>query len=203
MKALYVTDRAAAGDARFVAILEALRDAESLTVQLREKNGTDRETIAWARLAREKLGPRVSLFVNLRFDVALAAGAQGVHLPADGLPARRVKANTPRGFRVGVSTHSAAQAREALEEGADLVVLGPVFATPSKAAFGEPLGPRVLADLPRLATHGAEVFAIGGVTEENLALLDPYRDRISGVAAVRLFQQAEEPAALAERIARR
>ena len=154
MKALYVTDRRSAGEDRLEALLTLLRGAEGVAVELREKEAPDREILSHARRAREILGPKVPLYVNRRFDVALAAGADGVHLPADGLPVRRVRANTPRGFRVGVSTHSAAEAAAAIEEGADLVVLGPIFETPSKRGFGPPLGPRELAKLPPASAHG-------------------------------------------------
>ena len=201
MKTLYVTDRVAAGDERWRRVLRALRGAPGLSVQLREKTAADRETLLRAREAREALGPGVPLWVNRRFDVALAAGADGVHLPADGLPLARVRANTPRGFRVGVSTHSASEAVAALEEGADLVILGPIFATPSKRGLGEPLGPTALWELPPASQHGREVYAIGGVTEENAARLLPWRDRITGVAAIRMFQETADPGAVARRVA--
>jgi thiamine-phosphate pyrophosphorylase len=200
VKALYVTDRAAIGEDRFHAVLGALSEASGLSVQLREKGRPDRETLAWARRCRQWLGPAIPLFVNSRFDIALAAGAQGVHLPADGLPLPRVRAETPRGFRIGVSAHSASEARGAIAAGADLVVIGPIFETPSKAAYGPPLSPSVLADLPPTSAHSAEVFAIGGVDERRLEALAPFRDRISGVAAVRLFQEAEAPGEVAARI---
>jgi thiamine-phosphate pyrophosphorylase len=201
VKALYVTDRQAVGDGRFERVLGSLAGLPGLRVQLRERGTSDRESSAWAARAREKLGPAVPLFVNRRFDLALAAAADGVHLPADGLPLARVRANTPRGFRIGVSTHSTEEAEEAIAGGADLVVLGPIFDTPSKRAYGAALGPGVLDGLPLLAGHESEVFAIGGIDEARLAELEPYRDRISGVAAVRLFQQADDPRAAAERIA--
>ncbi|HLN59290.1 MAG TPA: thiamine phosphate synthase [Thermoanaerobaculia bacterium] len=203
MKALYVTDRASAGDSRLKETLSALADATGLSVQLREKNTSDRECLGWARLARATLGTRVSLFVNRRFDIALAAGADGVHLPASGLPVPRVRAETPRGFRVGVSTHSPAEAAARIGEGADLVLIGPVFDTPSKRAYGPPLGEAALGELPEQSGHACEVFAIGGISEENLWRLDPYRDRIAGIAGVRLFQEARDPRAVLERIARR
>ena len=203
MKSLYVTDRGAAGDARLDAVLAALAGAPGVAVQLREIGTPDRETLAWARRAKMTLGPETPLYVNRRFDVALAAGADGVHLPADGLPAARVRANTPRGFRIGVSTHAPAEARAAIADGANVVVIGPVFDTPSKRRFGAPLGPEILAELPPAAEHRSLVFAIGGVSEESLDALAPYRDRIAGVAAVRLFQESADPRGLAERIARR
>ena len=107
----------------------------------------------------------------------------------------------PRKFGIGVSTHSPAEARLALEEGADVVFLGPIFETPSKRDFGPPLGPEALAALPPRAEHAGAVFAIGGISEETLERLEPFRDRIGGIAAIRLFQEAEDPRALAERIA--
>lgn len=200
MKVLYVTDRGAIGDSRFDRVLEALRGAPGLLVQLREPAGGDRERLERARSSRATLGSEVGLFVNRRLDVALAAGAQGVHLPADGLPPSRVRTASPRGFRVGVSTHSPAEAARAIEDGADLVVIGPIFETPSKASFGPPLGAAALAELPERASHGAEVFAIGGIDEARLGELLPFSDRISGVAAIRLIQEADDPRGVVERI---
>jgi len=204
VKSLYVTDRAAVGDERWMEVLDSLsaasREPGALTVQLRERNATDRETLALAARARRALGP-VPLYVNRRFDVALAAGADGVHLPSDGLPVPRVRANTPRGFRVGVSTHSPAEVQRAIEDGADLIVLGPLFATPSKEGMGGPLGPAVLAELPPASEHDSEVYAIGGVSEDRLGELLPWRDRIAGVAGIRLFQDAVDPGGVVARIA--
>lgn len=203
MKAVYVTDRRAAGDARLRETLAALSGAPFLSVQLRERDGADRDRLAWARLAREALSAAVPLYVNGRFDIALAAGADGVHLPASGLPLARVRAATPRGFRIGISAHSAAEARQAIEGGADLAFLGPIFETPSKRAYGAPLGTRVLGELPPFAEHSCEVYAIGGISEENLGQLEPYSDRIAGIAGIRLFQESLDPRGVVERIARR
>ena len=203
MNALYVTDRSAVGDLRFREILRSLSGAPDLAVELREKTSTDREAVSWASEAREALGPKVPLLVNRRFDVALAAGAAGVHLPADGLPVPGVRAHTPRGFRVGVSTHSPEEAAAAIADGADLVVIGPIFDTPSKRRFGAPLGAGALAKLPLRASHRAEVYAIGGIDEAALDRLEPYRDRIAGVAAVRLFQESADPREALTRISAR
>ena len=203
MKALYVTDREAIGGARLGEILSSLAGAPGLAVVLRESPPEDRDRLAHARDARTRLGASVPLFVHRRFDVALAAGADGVHLPSDGLPVDRVRAHTPRGFRVGASTHAAAEAERAIADGADLVVIGPVFDTPSKRRYGPPLGPEALAALPPLASHGSEVYAIGGMDEASLDALAPYADRVSGIAAIRLFQESPDPRALVERLAAR
>ena len=203
MRALYVTDRLSAGDARVRDTMAALSGAPGVSVQLREKKTPDREFLRWAETARRTLGRETPLFVNRRFDIALAAGADGVHLPASGLPLSRVRAGTPRGFRIGVSTHSPAEARLAIEGGADLVLIGPIFDTPSKAAFGPPLGTEVLGQLPPRGEHGAEVLAIGGIREQDLDRLEPWRDRIAGVAGIRLFQDTDDPGGLARRISLR
>lgn len=196
-----MTDRGAAGQERLEQLLTELGGTEGLTVQLRETGVTDREMLSRARRARQALGPDVPLYVNRRFDVALAAGADGVHLPAAGLPLRRVRANTPRRFRVGASTHSATEAIAAIEEGADLVVLGPIFDTPSKRSFGPPLSPAELGKLPPASSHACEVYVIGGIDQTRLGEIHAYRDRIAGVAAVRLFQDAADPRAVLASIA--
>lgn len=200
MKALYVTDRAAIGDVRFEETLAALRGAPGLAVELREKGAGDRDTLRRAESVREMIGPGVPLFVNSRLDVALAAGASGVHLPADGLPLSRVRAAAPRGFLVGVSSHSRSEAAAAIESGADVVVIGPIFDTPSKRAYGPPLGTDALEALPRRDEHDTDVYAIGGIGESEVELLAAFRDRIAGVAAVRLFQESPDPRAVVERI---
>ena len=203
MNCLWVTDRRAPGGDRIEETLDALRDAPHLWVEIREKDVPDREVLERVRGARARLGRNVPLSVNRRFDIAMAADTDGVHLPADGIPLARVRANTPRGFRIGVSTHSAAEAEQAIEAAADVVVIGPVFETPSKAAWGPPLGLAALESLPPLSGHGAQVFAIGGIAEARLGELDALHDRVSGVAAVRMFQAAPDPRALVERIAAR
>jgi thiamine-phosphate pyrophosphorylase len=204
MKALYVTDREAIGDERLAAVLDRLAGVGGLAVTLREDPAVpDRDLASRARDAQERLGASVPLLVHRRFDAALAAHTSGVHLPSHGLPLPRIRAAVPRGFRVGLSTHSAAEAEGAIADGADLVVIGPVFDTPSKRRYGSPLGPEALSALPRRDSHSCDVFAIGGVDEHRLAELDRYRDRISGVAAIRLFQESGDPRGVAERIAAR
>jgi thiamine-phosphate pyrophosphorylase len=203
VKALYVTDREAIGDTRLGEILSSLAGAPGLAVVLRDPPAEDRTRLENARDARARLGGAVPLLVHRRFDLALAAGADGVHLPSDGLPVARVRAHAARGFRVGVSTHAPDEAERAIADGADVVVIGPVFDTPSKRRYGPPLGPAALAPLPPLASHGRDVFAIGGVDESNLDTLAPYADRISGIAAIRLFQESADPRALVARIAAR
>jgi thiamine-phosphate pyrophosphorylase len=110
--------------------------------------------------------PGTLLVVNDRLDVALAGGADGVHLGQQDLPLRAARRVSPPGFLIGVSTHSAAQAAAAMHEGADYVGFGPIFATASKRNPEPCVG---LAEL-RAVCAGATipVVAIGGITHERL-----------------------------------
>ena len=134
-----------------------------------------------------------------RLDVALAAGEEGVHLGESSLPAQAVadggrSAGIPD-FHFGVWFLSLESARAAAPSGADYVFFGPVFATPSKAAFGPPQGVEMLREI--CESMGIPVLAIGGVTLENAGSC--MAAGAAGIAAIRLFQQRHH---VAERIAR-
>ncbi len=101
------------------------------------------------------------------------------------------------------ATDTAAVVELAERFGADLVVIGPIFDTPSKRAYGPPLGVEVLGRLPLLSDHSAEVYAIGGMDEAVLPQLEPYRERITGIAGIRIFQEAADAGAVLERLASR
>jgi thiamine-phosphate pyrophosphorylase len=109
--------------------------------------------------AAERLRPIAPiLLVHGRADVAMAAGADGVHLPSRGLDPKQVRRFVPPGFIVGSSTHSLAEAKMAARGGADYVVYGPVFETPGK---GAPVGVAALAEV--VAASTLPVYALGGV----------------------------------------
>jgi thiamine-phosphate pyrophosphorylase len=161
--------------------------AEILAVQIREKDLDDRALYGLTRLARSALPPRVRLLVNGRIDIALAAGAGGVHLPADGPPVAALRARFGPRFEqkilLGVSTHRIEEVEQARRDGADYVTFGPVYATPSKARFGPPAG---LDALARVACLGIPVYALGGVTLDRLG--EVASAGAAGVAGIRLFQ---------------
>ncbi|MGA2509854.1 MAG: thiamine phosphate synthase [Candidatus Acidiferrales bacterium] len=172
-------------------------------VQIREKDMCARDLLALARGAIEATGGEARIIVNDRLDVALAAGAAGVHLGGESVPVREVvrwcrSGNAPAGFLVGVSCHDLDQARDAESAGASYVFFGPVFDSPAKRAFGPPQGVARLAEACRAVR--IPVIAIGGVNEENGA--DCIRAGAAGIAAIRLFQEPREPAALKEAVAR-
>lgn len=167
-------------------------------IQIREK---DLVGGALFQLTAEILrrAPSARVLVNDRLDVALAAGAAGVHLGGSGLPLLAVREwlgkHAARELLVGKSCHSSAEALAAERDGADYVFFGPVFATPSKLAYGAPQGIDRLADACRKLS--IPVIAIGGITAENSAKC--VAAGAGGIAAIRLFQ---EPGDLAARIAR-
>lgn len=135
--------------------------------QIREKNlpaGKLYELVT--RCAEITRGTSTRLLVNDRFDVARAAGADGVHLTETSLPARVVRDLCGEAFVIGVSTHSLESARAARDGGADFVVFGPVFETESKRAYGPPQGLEKLQEVAA-ALQGFPVLAIGGVTIDN------------------------------------
>lgn len=160
--------------------LRALAAAGIGAVQLREKDLGDRDLYELAGLARAALPPPVRLLVNARVDIALAAGADGVHLPADGLPVAALRARFGYGVLVGRSAHRVEEVERARDEGADYVTFGPVYATPGK---GAPVG---LGALGRAAAAGLPVYALGGVTLERFGELAGAG--AAGIAAIRLFQ---------------
>ena len=164
--------------------LSALGKAGIGAVQIREKDLDDRDLYDLARLARTLLPPTTRLLVNGRLDVALAAGADGVHLPADGVPVGALRARFGEGVLIGRSTHTVEEVERARDEGADYVTFGPVFATPGK---GAPVG---LEGLARAVAAGVPVLALGGVTLERLGSLAGVG--VAGVAAIRLFQSIQD-----------
>jgi len=173
--------------ARATAIAAALAAGVD-AVQLRDRAASARTLLAAGTALRAWTRAHgAALLVNDRIDVARTLGADGVHLPAASFPldvARRLLGPEPL---IGRSTHAAAEAEAAA--GADYVILGPIFDTPSKRAYGPPLGPAVLA----AAGAAPPVVAIGGVTAANAAAL--VRAGAHGVAVVREVLEASDPAA--------
>jgi thiamine-phosphate pyrophosphorylase len=167
--------------------LQAVVSAQLPLVQIREKSLPARVLYKLtARAVEITRGSQTRVLVNDRVDIALAAGADGVHLAARSLPAEVVREICGPEFVIGVSTHSLAEARAARTAGADFVVFGPIFDTESKRAFGEPQG---LDKLREVTSELGEfpVIAIGGITRENSASC--LAAGASGFAAIRMFEE--------------
>lgn len=202
----YVTDRVSLARGIFGDSIQSLIESVGAAVragadyvQIREKGMGSRQLLGIVQDA-VLTGPG-RIIVNDRADIALAGGAAGVHLSGESAPLSDVVAwlrHGPAGFLVGASCHSLDQARAAEAGGASYIFFGPIFDTPSKRGFGEPQG------LARLeAVCGATripVIAIGGVNERNAA--DCIRAGASGIAAIRLFQEARDARQLGDTLAK-
>jgi thiamine-phosphate pyrophosphorylase len=132
-------------------------------------------------------GTRV--LVSSRADVALAAGAHGVHLPANAPAPAEVRRIAPAGFKVGVSCHTLEEARRAGGEGADFAVFGPVFDPLSKAGIAPPAGLEGLRQA--CGASPIPVLALGGITAERA--LECAGQGAAGVAAISLFLPGRIP----------
>lgn len=180
----FITDRTQL-QGSIVDFVESAARAGVDWVQIREK---DLPGTALYELVRE-CALRISstptrLLVNGRPDIALAAGAHGVHLPSDSLSPASVRKVAPRGFLVGVSCHDLAEVQRSEGDGADFAVFGPVFDTPSKRRFGSPVG---VSELRRAcACIRLPVLALGGVTVENASTC--MNAGASGIAGIGIFQ---------------
>jgi thiamine-phosphate pyrophosphorylase len=164
-------------------------------VQLRAKRATDREALAWAREIRAVARAHGTLFfVNDRFDLALAAGADGVHLGQDDLPPGALPAAARARLLVGLSTHSLDQVRDAGAAPVDYVAFGPVFGTASKDSPWAARGLALLEDAARLAAP-RPLVAIGGIDLARAPACA--RAGAAGVAVISAVAAAPDPEAAA------
>jgi thiamine-phosphate pyrophosphorylase len=168
-------------------------------IQLREKDYNGRE---WSVMLGDSLqrlrsaGLSTRILVNDRLDVALACGADGVHISESGIPVAEAcrlrddyfSSNGARDFLIGVSCHSLGAALGAARGGADYIFFSPIYFTPSKANYGPPQG---LDRLARICSSvDIPVLAIGGITVENVK--ECLEAGAAGIAAIRLFQDQPE-----------
>ncbi len=152
--------------------LSAARDTGArIGVQLREKDLTASELYALSREIKAVCARYgAPLLINDRIDVALACGADGVHLPADSFTVADARKLLGPAKLVGVSAHSVPEVEAAAAAGADFAVFGPVFRPISKLAYGPATGTKILARA--CAAGGAlPVYALGGITPERIAEL--------------------------------
>jgi thiamine-phosphate pyrophosphorylase len=148
-------------------VVEECLEGGLRAVQLREKDLPVRELLGMAAPLREATRRRGARFlVNDRVDVALAVGADGAQRTHESLPVSVMREVGGPGFMVGASVHSVAEARTVAADGADFIVFGPVFDTPSKRPYGPPQGLAALGQVT--AAVATPVLAIGGITADRV-----------------------------------
>lgn len=193
-KVVVITDRRLVAiediPARVAAILAAVPRG-TVAIQIREKDLDGGPLLALTRAVIEVARPLgAPTWVNDRVDVALAAGADGVHLPERGLSIEATRALLGKRLAIGCSRHTSRDALTASELDADLVQLGPIWSTPGK---GAPLGPAALA----IPGHRAVLVAVGGI-DSPARLDEAMRGGADAVAVVRAaWQSANGPAQIA------
>ncbi len=193
---LYViTDRQQSAGRSLLTVVEAALHGGARAFQLREKDLPPRDLYPLAlemRQLTQAYGAR--LLINDRVDVALAVDADGVHLTTTSLPARVARQLLGPNRLLGVSTHNLAEAQVAAEDGSDFLVFGPVFFTPSKAPYGQPVGLDALRAV-RAAVR-LPILAIGGIKKANLdQVLAAGAD---GIAVISAVISADDPRAAAQ-----
>jgi len=144
-----------------LAIEDALK-AGVKVIQLREKDLPTRELLNMTYMMRDLTEQyNARLFINDRADIALAVGADGVHLGQNNIPAHAVRKISGNKLLIGVSTHGIDEAIEAEKDGADFITLGPIYRTPSKMEYGESIGIKTLKEVRAIVS--IPIFAIGGI----------------------------------------
>ena len=182
-----LTDRHQTAQRPLLSVVTTALEGGARLIQLREKDLSTRELYQLA----QNLIPLFTLhqahwLINDRIDLVLALNAPGVHLRTSSLPTGIARQLLGPDRLIGVSTHSQEEVLRAEGEGADFVVLGPVFDTPSKRMYGRPLGLQVLENTCR-ATR-LPVYAIGGITPEHVPKLQSLG--AYGVAVISSILQA-------------
>ena len=189
----YLITRGEATSENFASAKQQILDIIALAVeekvsliQIREKHLT---ALLLCELTESAVsvtrGSTTKVLVNDRADIAMACGADGVHLTSNSIPVNVIRSMVPADFLVGISSHSLDDAMAAAQDGADFAVLAPVFDTPGK---GEPLGIDMLAEVCR-ATQPFPILALGGTNERNLA--EVLRAGAGGFAAIRAMNEPD------------
>jgi thiamine-phosphate pyrophosphorylase len=194
---MVITDPALLKGRDAVAVLRQAVAGGATMVQVRWKDGMPAEILELTQSLVAALP--VPVLVNDRVDIALAAGAAGVHLGWEDVPLEALRPHVPPGFVLGISVGSAAEAGRA-PASADYWSIGPCFATPTKSDAGSPLGPEGFAALARRAPEGTPVIGIGGITAANARAI--IEVGAAGVAVIGAVLGATDPAGAARALCR-
>jgi thiamine-phosphate pyrophosphorylase len=194
-----VTDRSQTRGRDLLWVLEQALQGGVKAIQLREKDLGGKELFEFAEKARDLCSRYGALlFINDRIDVALAVDADGVQLGTASIPIDATRKLLGAERLIGASTHSLAEAKQAQRTGADFILFGPIYFTPSKAVYGVPQGVAALGDI--VEKISSPVYAIGGIKPENIK--DTKQTGVQGVALISAIMSAESPKAATQRILR-
>lgn len=175
-----------------LAFTDAVLAAGAPLVQLRTKQRSDREWLQLAAAVAARChAAGATCIVNDRADVAVAAGADGVHLGADDLPVAAARAVVGPDLLVGATARDPDQAAAAVADGADYLGVGPVFETTTKTGLPDPIGPAGLAAVARAVD--VPVIGIAGITADRVA--DVLGAGAHGLAVTGAVSRAEDPGA--------
>lgn len=198
LRLIVITDAGLAGPGRVSAVVEDALGAGARAIQLRDKDASAGELLRQARQLRTLTRAwDALLFVNDRFDVALGAEADGVHLGPDDLPVDAVREAAPPGFLIGASTDDPKTARALEAAGADYIGCGAVFPTSTKKDAGEVIGVEGLARVAASVT--LPVIGIGGVTPGGAREIAA-RSGAAGVAVIGAVMGAQDPGAVVRKL---
>lgn len=190
LRLIVITDRDCAAPRRVIDVAAAALRGGAPALQLRDKVATARELAETARALLPIVRAHGALlFINDRLDVAMATGADGVHLGPHDLPVEAARRVAPPDFLIGASTDDPARALELQRAGASYIGCGAVFGTRTKDVGTERIGLQRLDDVAR--SVNIPVVGIGGVTPENIA--DVAATRAAGAAVVSAVMSAEDP----------
>ncbi len=188
-----VTDRSLCADKTLDDVISQAIDGGASVIQVREKDLPGGELFALGVRVRSITKNRALLLINDRLDVGQACGADGAHLPENGLPTSVARWVMGRHAVLGRSVHSVEAARQAEADGADVVVVGPVFETQSKPD-AKPYGVEMVKEIAEAVP--LPIVAIGGITPENAG--DVIRAGAAGVAVISAICGADDPRAAAQ-----
>lgn len=171
MKVCFVTNRKMCGERNLLNIISEAAAVGLDMVQVREKDLLGKALLELSeKIVHICQGTGCRVFINGRFDVALASGADGVHLGYDAIPSHIVREAVGEKLKIGISIHSVNEAKEAHKRGADFAFLGTIFKTPSKEGLTSLLGVEKLKE----AVNQCQIplFAIGGINGTNVKLME-------------------------------
>jgi thiamine-phosphate pyrophosphorylase len=188
-----ISDRKLCGEKPLEEVISQAIDGGANVVQLREKDLPAAELFTLGVRLREVTKNRALLLINDRVDVAQACGADGVQLPENGLPTSVARWVLGRHALVGRSVHSIEAAKQAETDGADMVIVGPVFETTSKPG-APPVGTALVKEIAE--SVALPVIAVGGINPENAG--EVIRAGAAGVAVISAICGAGDPRAAAE-----